>query len=401
MINLLNVSLFISAVLAGSQHVFNQVNMASLITPPGDLVIPGRYIVMLKESAGSNKQKFNSHLNFVKTFAKIANTKANSNTNEIDQVYDGEFFGYAGSFDEDVLQYIRYSEDNGINKCSRKTVGKGPYNYIYNPDGGKGVSVYVFDTGVNIYHEDFEGRAQYGIVTSPNTDPKDNMGHGTHVSGTIAGKTLGVAKKANIISVKVFSQNGTSTASGFLRGISFAVNDHVNKTKLAKANNTPLPKSVANASLGTGVSLTINNAVDTSNRVGVTFIVSAGNVNKDACLYSPASSPTSICVGAIDNYDVRSVYSNYGNCTNIFGPGNFIRSTWYTSNNSTAVLSGTSMASPHVAGIVAIYQSFSGPKPYPYDVIKSLIINNGTTGLITNPGPLSPNIIAYSNPPPS
>ncbi|PVU95254.1 hypothetical protein BB559_002802 [Furculomyces boomerangus] len=348
MINLLNVSLFISTVLAGSQHVFNQVNMASLITPPGDLVIPGRYIVMLKESAGSNKQKFNSHLNFVKTFAKIANTKANSNTNEIDQVYDGEFFGYAGSFDEDVLQYIRYSEDVsyierdqqmvlhdtqynsdwGMSRISsRKTVGKGPYNYIYNPDGGKGVSVYVFDTGVNIYHEDFEGRAQYGIVTSPNTDPKDNMGHGTHVSGTIAGKTLGVAKKANIISVKVFSQNGTSTASGFLRGISFAVNDHVNKTKLAKANNTPLPKSVANASLGTGVSLTINNAVDTSNRVG------------------------------------------------------------------------TSMASPHVAGIVAIYQSFSGPTPYPYDVIKSLIINNGTTGLITNPGPLSPNIIAYSNPP--
>lgn len=241
----------------------------------------------------------------------------------------------------------------------RKKLNFGTFNkYIYASDGGEGVDAYVIDTGTNIEHVDFEGRASWGKTIPQGDDDIDGNGHGTHCSGTIAGKKYGVAKKANVYAVKVLRTSGSGTMSDVVKGVQWAAESHLKSVGEAKKGNRKGFKgSVANMSLGGGKSVTLDRVVDQAVAVGMHFAVAAGNDNADACNYSPAGSQNSITVGASTLADERAYFSNFGKCTDIFAPGLNIQSTWIGSKHAVNTISGTSMASPHICGLLAYFLS--------------------------------------------
>lgn len=231
--------------------------------------------------------------------------------------------------------------------------------YLYCAEGGDGVDVYVIDTGTNIEHVDFEGRAFWGTTIPENDDDVDGNGHGTHCSGTIAGKKYGVAKKANIYAVKVLKSNGAGTMSDVVKGVEWAVARHIEQVESAKngKGRKGFKGSAANMSLGGGKSASLNLAVNAAVDAGIHFAVAAGNDNSISCRYSPASAEKAVTVGASTLSDERAYFSNYGKCNDIFAPGLNILSAWTGSKYATNIISGTSMASPHVAGLLAYYLS--------------------------------------------
>lgn len=231
--------------------------------------------------------------------------------------------------------------------------------YLYCAEGGEGVDVYVIDTGTNVDHVDFEGRAFWGKTIPTDDEDVDGNGHGTHCSGTIAGKKYGVAKKANIYAVKVLKSNGVGTMSDVVKGVEWAVARHIDQVKAAKSGKgrKGFKGSAANMSLGGGKSVSLNLAVNAAVDAGVHFAVAAGNDNSNSCRYSPASAEKAVTVGASTLSDERAYFSNYGTCNDIFAPGLNIMSTWKGSKYATNTISGTSMASPHVAGLLAYFLS--------------------------------------------
>jgi len=256
----------------------------------------------------------------------------------------------------------------GLDRVSERKINlDGIYEY---PDtAGTGVEAYIVDTGVLITHVDFAGRATWGenFVDSQDTDCN---GHGTHVAGTVGGTAYGIAKKVKLIAVKVLNCAGSGTNAGVISGIQY----------VAQKATKP---AVANMSLGGGYSAALNSAVKAAVTAGVTFVVAAGNSNDDACSYSPASEPSAISVCASDieesgslQEDVRSYFSNYGSCTDLFAPGSTITSDWIGSNSATNTISGTSMASPHVCGAAALLLADT-PSMTPAQV-KSAITSGGT-----------------------
>ncbi|MGR6873817.1 S8 family serine peptidase [Pseudomonas sp. HK3] len=215
-------------------------------------------------------------------------------------------------------------------------------NYYYDFDGS-GVTAYVIDTGVRINHNEFGNRASHGYDFIDNdSDATDCNGHGTHVAGTIGGGDYGVAKNVNIVGVRVLDCNGGGSSSGVIAGINWV------------KDNASGP-SVANMSLGGGASQATDDAVNNAVAAGISFVVAAGNDSRNACSYSPARAESAITVGSTTSSDSRSSFSNYGNCLDIYAPGSSIKSAWYNSDTATNTISGTSMASPHVAGAVALY----------------------------------------------
>ncbi|KAK4058173.1 proteinase B [Microbotryomycetes sp. JL221] len=287
--------------------------------------------------------------------------------------------GYSGHFSPSTLDAIRalkgvkYVEKDsivytqaiergapwGLARIShRKTLGFGTFSrYDYDGHGGEGVDAYVIDTGINIDHVEFEGRAKWG-KTIPRDADKDLNGHGTHVAGTIGSKQYGVAKKANLIAVKVLGAGGSGTMSDVVAGVAWAADAAYEKAQLAIESKDKKHKgSVANMSLGGGKSQALDDAVDSAVNDGLHFAVAAGNDAKDACAYSPAASKEAITVGATSIGDELTYFSNHGPCTDVLAPGLNIRSTWNTGNNSVNTISGTSMASPHVAGLAAYFLS--------------------------------------------
>lgn len=243
-----------------------------------------------------------------------------------------------------IKEKVEHDAPWGLVRSSHRHMPKKP-DFIYEEDAGENVNVYVVDTGVYIDHADFEGRATFGksFITDPNTGEeirRDDNGHGTHCAGTIAGSKYGMCKNCNIIAVKVLSGSGSGTMSGVIGGIEWAVK-HSKKTG---------KRSVISMSLGGGYTETLNRAVDGATAAGVYVVVASGNESSDSCDSSPASARTVISVGASDRNDHMAMFSNYGECTHIFAPGVNIESTWINSKHSTMVLSGTSMATPHVAG---------------------------------------------------
>jgi len=223
--------------------------------------------------------------------------------------------------------------------------------YAAAASGGHGVDIYVVDTGVYVEHSDFQGRAKFGFKAQASWSNTDANGHGTHVASTSAGKLYGIAKKASIIAVKVLGDNGSGSNAGVIAGVDYVV---------AQYQKTGKP-STANLSLGGLLSTALNTAINRAVAAGVVFVVAAGNDNADACNYSPASAVDAITVGATDvgdlegkDLDVRSVFSNYGKCVDIFAPGTLIKAAWIGSQTATRIISGTSMASPHVCGITAL-----------------------------------------------
>ncbi|GAA0474351.1 hypothetical protein GCM10010361_43360 [Streptomyces olivaceiscleroticus] len=249
--------------------------------------------------------------------------------------------------------------------------------YTYPDTAGSGTTVYVIDTGVRVTHQDFGGRAVNGYDAVDNDNvAQDGNGHGTHVAATAAGSSYGVAKKAKIVAVRVLNNAGSGTTAQVVAGIDWVTKNHSGP-------------SVANMSLGGGVSTALDTAVKNSIASGVTYAIAAGNSNADANTSSPARVPEAITVGATTSTDARASYSNYGSRLDLFAPGSSITSAWRTSDTATNTISGTSMATPHVAGAAAVYLA-GHPSASPAAVSGALVAG-ATSGVVTGAGSGSPN----------
>ena len=251
---------------------------------------------------------------------------------------------------------------------------------------GAGVDVYVVDTGVSTTHTDFSGRLRSGFsAINDGRGSNDCNGHGTHVAGTAAGTTYGVAKAASIIPVRVLDCAGSGSNTGVIAGLDWII-----------ANHSAGVAAVANMSLGGGASLALDTAVQNAINDGVVMAVAAGNSNANACNYSPARAANAITVGATDRTDVRASYSNFGSCLDIFAPGTSITSAWINSSTAINTISGTSMASPHVAGVAAALLS-ANPTLSPAD-ISSMLRSSATPNVVSTAGTGSPNYLLYLDP---
>ena len=256
-------------------------------------------------------------------------------------------------------------------------------NYTFNATGA-GVKAYIIDTGIRATHTQIAGRVISGFTAiSDGLGTNDGNGHGTHVSGTVGGSTYGVAKNVTLVAVRVLDASGNGTNSGVIAGVDFVTSDH-------QAGQP----AVANMSLGGGISTALDTAVSNSIADGVTYAIAAGNSNVDACTTSPARVASAITVGSTTTTDARSSFSNFGTCVDIFAPGSSITSSWNTSDTATNTISGTSMATPHVTGVAALFLE-TNPTASPATVTAA-IINASTPNKVTNPGTGSPNRLLFS-----
>nr|POF06988.1 alkaline protease 2 [Quercus suber] len=343
----------------------------------------------------------------------------------------GGFLGYSGHFDQDVIEQISRHPDvdfveldqevHTLSDPEPKTQKDAPWGlarishrkglsfdnfnkYLYSDDGGEGVDVYVVDTGTNIEHVDFEGRASWGKTIPAGDVDEDGNGHGTHCSGTVAGKKYGVAKKAHVKAVKVLRSNGSGSMSDVVKGVEYAAESHLKQVELAKKGKRKGFKgSTANMSLGGGKSPALDQTVNAAVEVGLHFAVAAGNDNADSCNYSPAAAEKAVTVGASTLSDERAYFSNFGKCNDIFAPGLNIWSTWIGSKYAINQISGTSMASPHVAGLLAYLLSLQPSKDSAFAVaeitpkkLKENLIAIATEGALTDVPSSTKNILAWN-----
>ncbi|KAE8358862.1 subtilisin-like protein [Aspergillus caelatus] len=277
-----------------------------------------------------------------------------------------EFTRYSNTKQVDYVQpnqYIRIQDVQpappswGLSRIShRGPFNPGDNNYIYdNNESGQGVTAYVVDTGIRIDHQDFGGRARWGKTIPSGASNTDTVGHGTHVAGTLAGTKYGVAKNVKVIAVKVFPDNAISTStSNIIQGIEWAVND---------ARNGNINRTVMNLSLG-GLAppnfKAMDDAVEAAVRAGMIVAVAAGNLGRDVKDFTPARAPNALTVGAIDRGDSMPQWSNWGQLLDFNGPGVDIVSCGITSPSAEAQMSGTSMATPHIAGLASCLRQ--GPR---------------------------------------
>jgi aqualysin 1 len=261
--------------------------------------------------------------------------------------------------------------------------------YTYNATGA-GVKAYIVDTGIRFSHTQFGGRAIKGVdaVTSGGS-ASDCNGHGTHVAGTVGGSTYGVAKGVTLVAVRVLNCNGSGSTSGVIAGIDWVTGNH--------AAGQP---AVANMSLGGGPSSALDTAVRNSIADGVSYAIAAGNGNifgfaQNACNTSPARVAEAMTVSATNSSDTKASWANYGTCVDWFAPGVSITSSWYTSDTATNTISGTSMATPHTAGVAALYlQANPGASPA---TVRNALYNNSTRGVVRSPGSNSPNALLFTS----
>jgi subtilisin family serine protease len=251
-------------------------------------------------------------------------------------------------------------------------------SYTYNRTGS-GVYAYVIDTGILTSHSQFAGGRAAVSYDALGGNGQDCNGHGTHVAGTIGGSTYGLAKSVNLRAVRVLNCSGSGSNAGVIAGVDW-VRTHA------------VHPAVANMSLGGGISSALDTAVNNAISSGVTFALAAGNSNANACNSSPARVGAAITVGATTSGDARASFSNYGGCLDIFAPGADITSAW--SKGGTNTISGTSMASPHVAGAVALY--LSGNRTATTAMVRSAIVNQSTPNVVGGAGAGSPNRLLYT-----
>ena len=258
-----------------------------------------------------------------------------------------------------------------------------PLNATYSYDTtASTVHAYILDTGIRTTHNEFGGRASVGYdAIGDGRNGQDCNGHGTHVAGTVGGSTYGVAKAVQLVAVRVLNCSGSGTWAQVISGVNW-VTTHAVKP------------AVVNMSLGGFGDATADQAIRNSIASGVTYAIAAGNANNDACYYSPARVTEAITVGALSSYDYRAWFSNYGTCLDLFAPGMAVASAWNTTDTATNTISGTSMASPHVAGAAALYLA-ANPSAAPASV-RNALVAAATTGVVTDPGTGSPNLVLYS-----
>jgi subtilisin family serine protease len=349
--------------------------------------IPGRYIVVFK--------------NTTRDVPGVARALAASAGGQMGYLYEGVIKGFSVTLppaaaallarspfvelvEEDQIMTasaIQTSATWGIDRLDQRAL---PLNASYSYTAtGSGVNAYIVDTGILPTHTEFQSRASIGYdAITPLAPQADCNGHGTHVAGTVGGKTYGVAKAVRLIGVRVLNCNGSGSTAGVIAGVNWV------------AANAVKP-AVANMSLGGGASTALDRAVKAAIDSGVTFVVAAGNSNFDACLYSPARVAAAITVGASTRTDDRASYSNFGNCLDLFAPGSAITSAWFTTTTSTVTISGTSMASPHVAGVAALYLQRNRAST-PRQVRNAIVANaSKVTKLGNSTG--SPQLLLFSN----
>ncbi|KAK2141352.1 hypothetical protein LSH36_1114g00010 [Paralvinella palmiformis] len=260
--------------------------------------------------------------------------------------------------------------------------------YVYGEDDGADVYAYVVDSGIDVNHGDFAGRAIWGMTAGELTPGVDENSHGTHCAGTVGSNSYGVAKEATLVAVKVLNALGSGTTREIVEGLQWVLTSH---------DSRPNAKSVVNLSLGSkGINLPMEDAVRNLIEGGVTVCIAAGNSNEDACRHTPSRVAEAITVGASDIGDVSASFTNYGTCLDLFAPGVGILST--VPGDATDVYDGTSMATPHVAGVVARYLSSQSSVPSP-SAVRDYIVNSATPDVLTfRPGhEASPNLLLYAS----
>ncbi|KAI0791170.1 serine protease [Abortiporus biennis] len=308
--------------------------------------------------------------------------------------------GFAGRFSENTLNLLRSSPDveyisedgivsiNAVTtqtnapwgiarlsqnaKLSNQNTGALTFSYKYDSAAGAGVDIYVVDTGIFTSHSQFGGRARWGATFGGYPDA-DGNGHGTHVSGTAAGSQFGVAKSANLIAVKVLDDSGSGSVSDIVSGLNWVITQ-------ARSSGRP---SIATLSLGGGASTALDNAIASVTSAGIHVTVAAGNSNVDAGSTSPARAPSANTIGATTIADARASFSNFGSVVDLWAPGQNIISAWIGSTTATNNISGTSMATPHVAGLIAYLISVEG-NDTPAAIsskLKSLSVKGVITGI--------------------
>jgi subtilisin family serine protease len=310
-----------------------------------------------------------------------------------DYVYTHALTGFAGAISDAARQgllrdnrVVRVEPDGiativttqtgatwGLDRIDQRAGLNTMYNYT---NTGTGVTAYILDTGIRFSHSEFGGRAVSGFDAVDGGSADDCNGHGTHVAGTVGGANYGVAKNVSLVAVRVLNCSGSGTWSGVIAGIDWVTAHH--------AAGTP---AVSNMSLGGGANTSVDNAVRNMIADGVSSAVAAGNGNQggraqDACKYTPARVSQAMTIGATDQSDRKTSWSNYGTCVDWFAPGLNITSAWYNGNTATRTISGTSMATPHTAGVAALYLE-DNPGASPSAVSAALAANN-TRGVVLN-----------------
>src|SRR5215207_10041102 len=362
----------------------------SIVDAGGPNAIPGSYIVVFND-AGMSAHGVDA----------MTNDKAAKSNAKVEYRYTAALRGFAGTMSERAAKRlaadpdVAYVAQNhtvslagtqspvpswGLDRIDQRDL---PLNNSYTyPNTGSGVRAYIIDTGIRTTHADFGGRAVWGTNTTGDGNNTDCNGHGTHVAGTVGGTSYGVAKGVSLVAVKVLSCAGSGSFAGIVSGIDWVTGNHTSGP------------AVANMSLGgTGTNATLENAVRNSIADGVVYAIASGNSNSDACNFTPARTPEAITVNASDINDARASFSNFGTCTDIFGPGVNITSSWNTNDTATNTISGTSMATPHVVGAAALVLGAT-PGLTPQQV-RDFLVNNATNGVVTGPGTGSPNKLLF------
>ena len=355
--------------------------------------VPGQYIVVLDNVAAGEPGPYSQAEQITDVLVAAYGGKVKAH-------YKHALNGYAAEMTEDEalalsedprVQFVEedqvYTADatqsgatwglDRIDQRNRPLSGTYTYNWT-----GSGVRAYIIDTGIRTTHSQFGGRAAVSAdFVGDGRNGQDCNGHGTHVAGTVGGSTYGVAKSVSLRAVRVLNCQGSGTTSGVISGVDWVRANHIKP-------------AVANMSLGGGASSALDTAVNNAINAGVTFAVAAGNENQNACNVSPARTAAAITVGATTSTDARASYSNFGTCLDLFAPGSSITSAWSTSDTATNTISGTSMASPHVAGVAALYlQGHTTASPA---TVRNAIVNGATTNVVTGAGTGSPNRLLYS-----
>ncbi|KAH7049177.1 peptidase S8/S53 domain-containing protein [Macrophomina phaseolina] len=369
---------------------------APLPTQENEL-IPGKYIVVLKPEASSS------------AFTQVVDLLGDG----LDHKYEiGSFKAAAGSLTETLLTSIRnlgsvaYVEQDAIVRTAALTTqpnapwglgrishrAKDSPDYVYDTSGGEGTCAYIIDTGIYTAHPDFGGRATFLENFSGDGQDTDGNGHGTHVAGTVGSATYGVAKKTSLLAVKVLDASGSGSNTGVLAGIAFAARD----AKEREARGECVKGSVGNLSLGGIISTAQMQAVRAAVDAGLFLAVAAGNSGLPTILFSPANEQSACTVGATDKDDKLASFSNFGLLVDVLAPGVDIKSTW--NDGKTNIISGTSMATPHVAGLGAYLLGLEQRRS-PRDLcarIQSLSTKDKVTGTAGLPPPLTKNYLAFN-----